>query len=93
MEQSSRIKFIEICSIFGKTSTMFERIGNYQPNRENERTGEHERVQKWKQYQKKLEIEEMKIEMKWGYEKERKYNSKEQGSIQVKLPNLMISKF
>lgn len=46
MEQSSRIRFIEICSIFGKTSTMFERIGNYQPNRENERTGEHERVQK-----------------------------------------------
>ena len=35
----------------------------------------------------------MKLEMKRGYEKERKYNSKEQGSIQVKLPNLMISKF
>lgn len=29
-----------------QSSTMFERIGNYQPNRENERTGEHERVQK-----------------------------------------------
>lgn len=31
--------------------------------------------------------------MKRGYEKERKYNSNEQGSIQVKLSNLMISKF
>lgn len=48
---------------------------------------------KHKRYQEELLIEEIKLEMKREYEKERKDNEKKQSSILVNLPKLVISKF
>ena len=48
---------------------------------------------KQKQCQRELEIEKIKLKMKREYKEERKHNEKEQMSIQMNLPKLMISKF
>ena len=52
-----------------------------------------EEYRKHKRYQEELLIEEIKLEMKREYEKERKDNEKKQSSILVNLPKLVISKF